>query len=265
MLIGFGQPAGIVPSVSGAAGINLAALIDGAPASIARISGGAGSASLRLDWAVPVPVRIVAALGLSCPAGTALTLSGRRVGDAGYTHALGGNATSQTVVQLVDGSRAAWFVIPMATPPLVGLQLQVGAAAFDVGELAVLQAVEVEAEPEWSVERVDPSQSERTLGGGLNTVQRRTYRRLKVALTPAHLAQAWGGGLDGSMDWDALVMQSAGDRRVAALVRWGREGAIDAAELHRQAVFGRGVAGAIGHLGANYYNTGWTFEEVPAV
>lgn len=265
MLIGYGQPAPITPTVAGAVATNLQALVDGAPASIARISGGAGSAALRLDWADPVSVRIVAALGLSCPVGTALTLTGRRVEDAGYTHALGGNATTQGVVQLVDGSRAAWFILPKATPPLVGLQLQVGADAFDVGELAVLQAVEVEAEPEWSVERVDPSQSVRTLGGGLNTIQRRTYRRLKVALTPAHLAQAWGGGLDGGMDWDALVMHAAGDQRLAALVRWGREGAIDSAELHRQAVFGRGVAGAIGHLGANFYDIGWTFEEVPPV
>lgn len=265
MLIGFGQPAGIVPSVSGAAGINLAALIDGAPASVARISGGAGTASLRLDWATATKIRVVAALGLTCPAGTLLTLTGKRAGDAGYAHALGGNAASQVAVQLVDGSRAAWFVLPADTAPLVGLQLQVATGGFDVGELVAMQAAELNAEPSWTVERVDPSESARTLGGGLNTVQRRSYRRLKVALTPSHLTEVWGAGLAGGLDWDGLVMHSAGDRRVAALVRWGQEGAINVAELHRLAVFGRGAAGPIGHLGGNYYNTGWTFEEVPPV
>lgn len=265
MLIGYGQPAGIVPTVAGAAGINLPALVDGEPASVARISGGAGSASLRLDWAAATPIRIVAALGLTCAAGTALTLTGKRAGDAGYAYALGGNAATQTVVQLPDGSRAAWFALPAANTPLVGLQLQVGAGAFDLGEFAALPAVDVDAEPEWAIERIDPSLSERTLGGGLNTVQRRTYRRLKVALTAAHIETARGGALANGMDWDSLVMAAAGDRRMAAVVRWGRPGAIDTAELHRTALYGKGVAGAIGHLGANYYNTGWTFEEVPPV
>lgn len=264
MLIGYGQPV-ITPTVAGAAAANLQALVDGHPASIARISGGAGSVSLRANWADATPVRIVAALGLTCPAGTALTLTGKRTGDPGYAYALGGNAATQKVVQLPDGSRAAWFVLPPSNTPLVGLQLVVGASAFDIGELAVMQAVDVDAEPEWGVERIDSSVSERTLGGGLNTVQRRTYRRLKVALTAAHLATARGHGLANGMDWDALVMQSVGDKRMVALVRWGWGGVMDVAELHRLAIYGRGIAGAIGHLGANYYNIGWTFEEVPPI
>lgn len=265
MLIGYGQPAGITPTVVGATAINLPALVDGAPARVARISGGTGSATLRLDWPMAAPIRIVAALGLTCAAGTTLTLRGRRAGDSGYPYVLGGNSASQTVMQLPDGSRAAWFVLPANVSSLVGLQLAVGAGAFDIGELIALQAVDVTAEPEWSVERIDPSVSDRTLGGQLNTVQRRTYRRLKVAMTAAHLATVRGAGLANGMDWDALVMQSVGDRRMAALPRWGRDGSIDAAELHRLAVFGKGASGAIGHLGGNYYNTGWTFEEVPPV
>ncbi len=266
MLIGYGQPAGIVPTVAGAAGINLPALVDGAPASIARISGGAGSASLRVDWASATAVRIVAALGLTCPAGTALTLTGKRAGDPGYAYALGGNAATQTVVQLPDGSRAAWFVLPSGNTPLVGLQLQVGAGAFDIGELVVLEAVDVSHQIEWSVERIDPSVSERTLGGGLNTVKRRSYRRLKVAFTPAGLAEVRGGGLGGGMDWDALSCTVAGSARVAGIPRWySPAGSLDVPELHRTAVFGSASAGAVGHLGGNYYESGWVFEEIPPV
>ena len=265
MLIGFGQPAGIVPSVANATGLNLSALVDGTPASVARIVDSVGEVALRLDWPAAVPVRVVAALGLTCPVGTALTLSGKRASDVDYPYDLGGNATTQKVVELTDGSRAAWFVLPASNSVLVGLQLTVVAPSFDIGEVVVLQGVDVEAEPDWSTERIDPSVSERTLGGGLNTIQRRTYRRLKVALTPAHLAVARAEGLVNGMDWDSLAMHATGDRRMAAIVRWGTEGAIDAAELHRLAIYGRGIPGGMGHLGANYYSAGWTFEEVPPV
>lgn len=265
MLIGYGQPAGIVPTVTGATGINLPALVDGHPASIARITGG-GSASLRLDWPAATPVRIVAALGLTCPAGTALTLTGKRAGDPTYAYALGGNAATQTVVQLPDGSRAAWFVLPAGNAPLVGLQLQVAAGAFDIGELVVLQAVDVSHQIEWSVERIDPSVAERTLGGGLNTVKRRSYRRLKVAFTPAALAEVRGCGLANGMDWDALTYAVVGSARVAGIPRWhAPAGALVLAELHRTAVFGTAAAGAVAHLGGNYYESGWVFEEIPPV
>lgn len=265
MLIGYGQPV-ITPTVAGGAAVNLQALVDGHPASITRISGGAGSVSLRADWAEAVPVRIVAALGLTCPAGTALTLTGKRAGDPGYTYALGGNASTQTVVQLPDGSRAAWFVLPAANTHLVGLQLAVAANAFDIGELVALQAVDVAHKIEWSVERIDPSVSERTLGGGLNTVRRRSYRRLRVAFTPAGLAEVRGNGLANGMDWDSLTCAVAGSSRVAGIPRWHTPtGGVDAMNLHRTGLFGAVSPGAVGHLGGDYYESGWVFEEIPPV
>lgn len=263
MLIGYGQPV-LTPTIAGGAAANLQALVDGHPASIARISGGAGSVNLRADWASAVPVRIVAALGLTCPASTALTLTGKRAGDPGYTYVLGGNAATQTVIQLPDGSRAAWFVLPASNTPLVGLQLAIAANAFDIGELAVLQAVDVPHQIEWALERIDPSLMERTLGGGLNTVQRRAYRRLRASLTPAALADVRGAGLAGGMDWDALSQSVLGGARVAALPRWHTTtGALDPTELHRTAVYGVASMGGVGHLGGNYYDAGVTVDEVP--
>jgi len=264
MLIGYGQPADIVPTVNGANVVNVGALVDGAPASIARISGGAGSANLRADWAVAAPIRVVAALGLTCAAGTALTLTGKRSGDSGYPYALGGNAATQTVVQLPDGSRAAWFVLPAENSPLVGLQFAVASGTFDVGELVVMRGVEISKKPDWEVDRIDPSLSSRSIGGGINTVTRRTYRRLRVGFTPSELAEVRGGGLANGMDWESLGIAVAGAARAVAAPRWkDTAGALDAIELHRTAIYGKATAGAIGHLGGNYYGAGWTFEEVP--
>ena len=263
MLIGYGQPAAITPTVNGATVANAAALVDGQPASIARISGGGGSVNVRADWAGAAPIRVVAALGLTCDAGTALTLTGKRSGDGGYAYALGGNAATQTVVQLPDGSRAAWWVLPAGNTALVGLQLAVASGAFEIGELVVMRGVEVAIKGDWECDRIDPSVSSRTLGGGINTVPRRTYRRLRVGFTPDGLAQVRGAGLANGMDWEALGVAVTGAARAIAVPRWKNGGAINAAELHRTAIYGKAAAGAVGHLGGDYYGAGWSFEEVP--
>lgn len=266
MLIGYGQPAGITPTVVGATAINLPALVDGAPASVARISGGTGSATLRLDWPTAAPIRIVAALGLTCPAGTALTLRGKRAGDSGYPYVLGGNSASQTVVQLPDGSLAAWFVLPAANSPLVGLQLVVGAAAFDIGEFVSLQAVDVMLDKGWDMSEIDPSISDRTIGGQLNIVERRSYRRLSGQLSMAAIGTVRGGGLSNGMDWERLARTLLGNRRGAIAHRWANsDGSINASELHRNALYGSGRLGPAKHISGPYSARSIVFDEVPPV
>ncbi|UYC12295.1 hypothetical protein [Xanthomonas sp. CFBP 8445] len=261
MLIGYGQPA-LAPSIDGATATNLSALVDGRPSSVARVSGGgSGGVRLRADWATATSVRIVAALGLTCTAGTALELTGKRAGDSEYGYALGGTATTQPVVELVDGSRAAWWVLPEGNARLVGLQLEVAAGAFDIGELIVLQGVELPHEPGSSWDRIDPSIVARTIGGALNVIPRRTYRRLRVRPTADYLDAVRGGGLANGMDWDKLVYALSASARVAALLRWD-----DAAELHRTAVYGTAAAAAITHRAGPMFNTEqWTFEEIPPI
>lgn len=263
MLIGYKTPTGMVATVEGVAAINAAALTDGEPASVARLA--AGSGSLLADWPAPAAVRIVGLLGLTCPAGAVLVLTGKQDGDADYGRALGGNAAGQAVVQLPDGSRACWFVLPETGDPLVGVAVTFADfSTFDIGELVVMQAVDLPHQIEWQVERIDPSQSERTKGGGLNVVPARTYRRLKAALTPAALAAVRGGGLAGGMDWDALTCALAGGRRAVTIPRWKTPaGAVDATELHLTAVYGVATIGAIGHLGCNWYGAGVIADEIP--
>lgn len=260
MLIGYGQPA-ITLSVSGATAVNIGALIDGRPSSVCRFLGGAGSVQVRADWAGAAAVRVVAALGLSCPAGTVLTLTGKRAGDAGYSYALGGASATQKVVELVDGSRAAWWVLPVSNTPLVGLQLAVAAGAFDMGELAVLRGVEIDHEPGSNSDRIDPSIVERTLGGGVNTIARRTYRRLRVKPTSDYLNSVRGGALANGMDWERLVYAMTASGRVAVATHWASP-----AELHRTAIYGRAAPAAIAHkAGSMYGSDDWIFEEIPPI
>lgn len=265
MLIGFSSWTA-TPTVNGATAVNLPALVDGRPSSIVRVSGGAGVARLRLDWSASQPIRVVAALGLTCPAGTAVKLTGRRSGDAGYAYALGGNSASQQVVAAVDGSRAAWFVLPASNSPLVGVQLELAVGAFDIGELVAHQAADVAIEPGWETDRVDPSILERTLGGSVNVVPRRTYRRLRCTLTAQALAAVRQQGLENNLDWERLAFAASAGGRVTAIPRWGRDAAIDPAEIHRTAIYGLANSGAFSHAGGAFYKSGlWTIEEVPPV
>lgn len=257
MLIGYGRPGLIIPTVVGTS-FNSGALVDGRPSSVCRIAGGTDRPRVRLDWPAATPIRIVAALGLTCPVDTQLTLTGRLPGGT-YDYALGGASATQRVVELVDGSRAAWWVLPANNGALVGLQLEVDADAFDLGELVVLQGVEVEHEPGSSTDRMDPSVIERTLGGGVNTVARRTYRRLRVRPAADYLAAARGGALANGMDWERLVFAMSVSARVAVATHWATP-----VDLHRTAIYGRAAPAAIAHKsGPMYGSDDWTFEEIP--
>lgn len=262
MLIGYSPPPATV-NVSGADATNMLAMIDGRPSSVARI---AGAADLRLTWSQAASIRIVAALGLTCAAGTELTLTGKRMGDAVFGYVLGGNSTGQTVVDMPDGSRAAWFVLDAGNEPLIGIQLHVAAAAqFDVGELVAMPAVDVTIEPKWQTDLVDPSVVERTLGGDLNVVSRRVYRRFTATFTATQLAQVRAGGLAAGMDWETLRYRVSGAARTAVIPRGcppdGSD--LDIPEIHRTALYGRGVLSAVAHLGGNQYTSGLAFEEIP--
>lgn len=265
MLIGF-SPAGVTAAADGATAANIAALADGRPTSITRLSGGASAVRLRLTWPAAAGVRVVGMLGLSCPVGTSLKLTGRKAGDAAYGQALGGASITQKVVELVDGSRAAWWVLPAGNVALVGIQVEIGVAGLDVGELFAHQAVDLPIEPGSEAERIDPSIVERTLGAGVNVVARRTYRRIRFTPQTDRLQVARQGGLGGGMDWERLAMAAAGGARMSLVPRWGKDGALDVEELHRTALYGTVVAGSAGHAGGNQFRSGgWVADELPPI
>lgn len=260
MLLGHSQPA-LNVIVNGVTAINPGALIDGNPARVCRVP--AGAANVQAHWTGAAPVRLIGLLGLTCPVGTTLTLTGRKIGGTNYTYALG----TQAVVPLPDGSRAAWFVLAASTDPLIGVQVAwPSVGLFDIGELVVMQLVDLPHQPDWPVERIDPSVTSRTLGGQMNVVERRTYRRVKLSLTPADKADVRAAGLGNGMDWDTLAARLSGAARAVVIPRWRQPaGTLDVAEIHRTAVYGRVSWGAVSHLGGDQYTTNLTVEECPTV
>ncbi|HDS1579973.1 TPA: hypothetical protein QEL15_002055 [Stenotrophomonas maltophilia] len=166
-------------------------------------------------------------------------------------------------MQLSDESLAAWFVVE-GDQALTGVQFEIRATDFDVGELVAMPAVDVGHQVGWSVESIDPSLRERTLGSGLNVVARRPYRVIRADMTPLTVAEVRGGGLSGGMDLERLRYRLAGGRRVVAVPRWGVGAeALNVAELHATALYGQASLGGSTHLGGDYYGGAWTFEEVP--
>lgn len=265
MLIGYPAPAVNNIALAGATWLTAdggAALIDGNPARVARMQQTAGNPAITLTFTSAFVPRIICLLGLTCAPGTIVNAA---AADGG---ALGGNSAGQAAVQLADGSVACWLVTAgTVTTDSVRVTID-SAGTFDVGELAVMPAVDVSHQTDWAEEPIDPSESQRTRGGQLATSFRRAYRQLRVAFTPASLSEVRGGGLAGGMDWQRLQAAVLGNRRVAAIPRWvSPAGVIDVAELHRTAVYGVAKPGGSAHLGGNYYGSGngWTFEEVPPI
>lgn len=238
-----------------------AALTDGQPANVCRINVTGASPSLQLTFGAAFTPGVICLLGLTCAPGTIITAT------TGAGGALGGNSAGQAAVQLADGSVACWIVTSGAVATdTVKITIGVGAGVIDIGELAVMAAVEAAHTADWAYSRVDPSNSARTRGGQVVTSVRRSYRTLRVALSPAAIAEVRGGGLAGGQDWDQVSAALVADARCAAIPRWRTPaGAIDAAELHATAVYGVARQGGVAHVGGDYYGTenGLTFEEVP--
>ena len=237
------------------------ALTDGQPANVCRLNVSGASPALELAFGAAFTPGVICLLGLTCAPGTIISAT------TGAGGALGGNSAAQPAVRLADGSVACWILTSGAVATAtVKVTVGVGAGVVDIGELAVMRAVDIPNTPDWGYGRVDPSNSVRTRGGQVATSVRRTYRTLRVAPTAAALAQVRGGGLAGGLDWDDVLVALTGDARCAVIPRWlTPAGAVDAAELHATALYGIARQGGTAHVGGNYYGSdnGWTFEEVP--
>lgn len=290
MLIGYSMPSVTAIALGGGAGTAWmttdggAACHDGKPARRARFrwrdDGApaiAHTVSITLTWAIATQVRVVAVLGLkNVPAGVKVEIYGKRPADAGTTYDFtGGNAG--TVVQLVDGSFAAWFVLPAAVEPvqkvefrfyndLAGATWATAATLVDAGELVAMPAVDIPHESDWNDEPVDPTDSATLTNSAQPTsVRRQAYRRINATLTAGSAAEVRGAALANGMDWERVRAALLGDQRCCCIPRWATTaGAVDVAALHRTALYGTGRIGAIEHLGGDHYGATTGFQEAPA-
>ena len=289
MLIGYSMPAVSAIALSGGAGYawltsdNGSACYDGKPARRARlrwrndaVPAIGHTLSITLDIA-STPLRVVAALGLkNVPAGAKVEVYGKRAADAGTTYNFGGGNTG-TVQLFADGTAGLWFVLPAAATAVTKIEFRlfndnagatwaIPATTLDIGELVAMPAVEIDHEPNWTDEPVDPSLSNLSLAAQPSTVRRQAYRRLECSMTPDGVAKARAGGLANGMDWSRLRVAMFADGRVVGIVRWlTSAGAIDTAELHQTAIYGTARMGGTSHLGGNYYGASVAFQEVPAL
>lgn len=253
------------------------ALFDGKPARRARMQwrndttpSTSHAVIVSATFAQSFKPRVVALLGLSCDTGVRIEV---RNGDASV---LGGNALNVRTTRLPDGSVGAWVVLD-GTVSTSQVQFRIfndrdgatwatSATTLDIGEFVVMPAIEIEHQPDWSEEVVDPTEAQLTRAAQMVSARRQAYRRLEAILTADAGAKVRGGGLANGMDWHQLRLALLGDRRMCALPRWKTAaGAVDGAEAHRTGVYGVGRLGATGHLGGDYYGASITVQEVPAL
>lgn len=253
MLIGYGMPA--VQSVALVGGNWLtadagAAMFDGKPARRSRIAR-SGALSINITFSGTIVPRIVALLGLSLPPGVSVTAAG---------------ATGSTV-RLPDGSVCAWlFPTGAASVSSVAVGIDTTAATVEVGEVAVLRAVDVGIADGWAVATIDTSVHTRTKGAQLNTVEGPRYRRFTGNLSARPTDVAHGNGLTGT-DWNAVVLMLQGRGRGCIVPEYSRTkgGTIDPVLAARSAIYGAASnTWSVENVSGRYFSGYLEFEEVPA-
>lgn len=227
------------------------ACVDGQPGRAARYQA-AGAPTVTLTYPSANAMRIAAVLGVKgAVAGAAVSVTAGGVTVNGVLRRMFGGTLGCFL--LIDGAVASnmvTFTLPAGT--------------VDVGELVALPATETDHETDWSIDRVDPSESSRSRGSALTTAARVPFRRLECALTATGKAQVRHGGLPGGLDLDLLAELLASDRRCIFVPRYGIPGAIDVDELNATAIYGAARLARSQHAGGDWYrSSGWA-EEVPA-
>src|SRR5690606_17598039 len=134
-----------------------------------------------------------------------------------------------------------------------------------IGELFVSPATVVKVlSGTYDDDLIDTTELRRTLGGGISEVEGVTYRRVDIQLIPQTREAIRDGGLDG-LDVDTLRHRLSRGARCALIPRWSVDGVLHAGELHRTAMFGVCTRKRpISHRAADFYDSGFTFEQIPA-
>jgi len=208
------------------------ALADGRPSRAARIQR-SGTVTLTVTLETAIVPGVIALLGLNVPTGAAITAA---------------DATTQT---LPGAPRCAWL-LPTGTAATNSVTITIaGTGMLQIGELAIMPALDAPIEPDWAVELIDPTETTRDRGSQIVSAARAPYRRLT-----AHLQAQ---GMTTMHTWESLRMALTGDRRCIAIPRHA-----DPDALHHTAMYGVGRIGAISHLGGNWFAAPFTLDELPA-
>lgn len=204
---------------------------------------------ITADWAVPQGLGAICLLNLSCPPGTRIEVTGRRLGDGGYSRALGGNSESR-VGALADGRKQAIILTETSDSDYIGVRVSIyndagGVTWADdttdlyVGEIAPFAALDIpKVDARRETARTSRRLKERAVNGAAHLARRGEYRSFSLVVRGT-VAEAHLGALDG-LDWDALrVMQDAPLYRALVIPRiHGEDGQVDYALCNKTALFG---------------------------
>lgn len=226
-----------------------AALFDGRPARRSRI-GRTGALAVNIVLAEAIVPGVIAVLGLNVPAGVAV----RAAGASGVT------------VRLPSGSVCAWLFPTLAVPTAsVTVEIDTAVTNVDIGEVAVLRAVDVGISDGWGVATVDGSVHVRTKGGQVNTVAGAVFRRFTANLSARPTEIVRKGGLAGT-DWETVAHALSGLARGCVVPQFRDMGskAFDPVLAARSAIYGYAVQLPTAENVSRQYFGGYIeFEEIP--
>jgi hypothetical protein len=213
-------------------------------------------------------------------AGVKVEIRGKRSGDSGFPYSLGGNSLTQLSLVDPDGSTSVPWLFDDGLDEIIGYEIRIfndrngvtwadPETFVDIGEASLRACVEVCAANGWSAQRVQTTETKRTLGQQVHRVPRPSYIRATLKLAPHNLAETRGEGL--SNDMDLQKVEAALDQAFPCLfipIYTGEDGSFSASELHRTMVFGVAETDPIAHVtnsGANHrmYTTGYVVSQIP--
>lgn len=281
MLIGHSMPAVTTATLSSGSWLVAdagAALYDGKPTRKAGISWPAGTPAITqyvgitLGFATATRLRVLAALGLSVPAGTRIEFYGPAA------QGLGGNTAGDRARVMADGTIGLFCVADDTGIEDSSLQVRIyndcngatwatGGTALYIGELFAGDGHTIGLADGWAVSTVDPSESYRTRGSQLNTVRRSAYRQLNAQLGGMSLARARAGGLEHGLDLDRITSALRGGARCIAIPHYRdlTTKALDASVANRSALYGYAAQlPDIANISRGWFNGQIVVEEIPA-
>jgi len=280
MLISYAMPTISATSITGAGWLTsdgAAALYDGKPARRARLQWAAGDTldsfvKITLSFTTATPLRVLALLGTTLPAGVRVDFLGAG-GDG-----LGGTCDNARTVAMPDGTTAAWAIARANDPAETGVEVRIyndcnGATwattgtVVDLGEVWAGPAVVAGIRDGWDVQTIDPGDFSRTRGGQLSATRRSAYRVLAASFAGLSAAAVRGEGLANGMDMDKIAAALRGGARCAVVPHYRnlstRE--LDPQAIARSAIYG--YASQIpnaANISRGYFTGQLMVDEIPA-
>lgn len=209
------------------------------------------------------------------PAGVRVEIRGKRLADAGYTYALGGNALTQRTVQRDDGTIAIAWVFDEGLDPVVGYEVHVFDDAngliyvdgyIDIGEIFVGEGTEVNIRREFSHEIEDPTKTDYSIGNQPHVVERKRAEVIGIEICPVIWDEAYRSGDSLRRLRERLV----GGRDCAIIVAFrepatGHVGSIDYDTVQATTWFGKCTnLGSLRSVNEGaYWSVDLTFRESP--